>query len=77
LILYDELPKNRVTLLLIELLEPVPVEEAVVSVDQVLIKSSRIGSLHPGGRNTAKQNGAVTFYNKTIEEEKLRRLLGK
>jgi hypothetical protein len=76
LILYDKLPEDRDTLLLVELLEPVPFEEAVVSVEQALSPSSRIGSLHSGGFNTAKQNGAVTFHSKTTAEEEWQRLLG-
>jgi hypothetical protein len=77
LVRYDELPVNRDTLLLVELLQPVLFEDAVVSVDQVLIKSRRIGSLHPGGWNTAKQNGAITFYSETTIAKELQRLLGK
>jgi hypothetical protein len=82
LILYDKLPEDRDTLLLVELLEPVPFEEAVVTADQVLSRSSRsrssrIGSLHFGGFNTAKQNGAVTFHSKTTTAEELQRLIGK
>jgi len=77
LILYDKLPADRDTLLLVELLEPVPFEEAVVPVEQALSPSSRIGSLHSGGFNTAKQNGAVMFHSKTTAEEEWQRLLGK
>jgi hypothetical protein len=72
LILYDKLPKDLNTFLLVELREPVPFEQAVVSVDNVVtdfiqknpngsMKAGQVGSAYRDGMNTAKQNGSVGF----------------
>jgi hypothetical protein len=76
MILYDQLPAKRDTLLLIELREPVPFKESVVSAADVLKKINRIGSSHSGGWNSAKQSGTVTFFGDTTTLEKRQQLLG-
>jgi len=63
------------SLLLIELTEPVPMGEAVISVDEVLARQ-RTGSLHPGGMNVAHRSGAVQFLSSHVGEAELLRLLG-
>jgi hypothetical protein len=62
------------TLLLIELIAPVPIDKAIISVDEVL-ERKRTGSLHPGGMNVVYRNGAVRFLS-SADEDKLRRSLG-
>ena len=70
LVLYDNRDGDTVagSLLLVELTSPVPLDKAVVSVDDVLRRKG-IGSLHPGGMNTAHRSTAVRFLAKTATEE--------
>jgi len=67
---------NPDTLLLIELLEPVPLDEAVISVGEVLARE-RTGSLHPDGMNVVQRMGVVSFLLAETDETELLRLLGR
>ena len=64
------------TILLVELSEAVPLNEAVVTVDEVLARQ-RVGSSHPSGMNVALRRGAVRFLSSSTREDELRRLLGR
>jgi len=61
-------------LMLVELMEPVPLDEAVISVDEVLARQ-RTGSLHPDGMNVFQRMGTVSFLLAEIEDTELLRLL--
>jgi hypothetical protein len=85
--LYDKQPKDVNTFLLVELREPVPFDQAVVSVDDVLAKfvskttyghhkTQQIGSFHFGGLNMSEQNGRISFVSDTFGGNELRRQLG-
>jgi len=63
------------TILLVELKESVPLDKAVVTVDEVL-ERKRTGSLHVGGMNVAYRSGAVRFLSESASDEELFRLLG-
>jgi hypothetical protein len=84
LILYDKLPLNKNALQLIELREPVPFNQAVMTVDEVLndisldANTRRIGSSHVSGLNTTRQNGSARFISNTLIDNKPRfnKLLG-
>jgi len=67
---------SRDTLLLIELAEPVPFAEAVVTVDEILARQ-RWGSLHTTGTNVASHSGVVRFLANDTDEEEPLRLLGR
>jgi hypothetical protein len=66
-------------ILLIELNAPVPVEKAVVRVEEVLKFALDTKGLtpHPGGRMTARQSGAVMFIPSGMGEHQLLPLLGR
>ncbi|MCL2710646.1 MAG: hypothetical protein FWE95_07180 [Planctomycetaceae bacterium] len=74
------------TLVLIELTEPVPMDKAVVSLDEVfeLVPGKRVQegervrriSPHPGGMMTTNRSGAVRFLSASTSEAELLRLLG-
>ena len=71
----SELPDNLNTILLVELKEPVPFEQAVISVEDVLARKG--GSLRfGGGMNTAYRSGAVRLLWETFPAEDLKKLLG-
>ena len=71
----EKLPSNPDTILLVELKEPVPFDQAVISVDDVLAHKG--GSLHfGGGMNTAYRSGAVRFLWETYPVEDMKKLLG-
>ena len=74
----DTIAGSLGSILLVELKEAVPLDKAVVSVDDVLEwKLTKYG--HPGGMNVALRSGAVRFvslYTDTSKAE-LRRLLGR
>jgi hypothetical protein len=82
LILYDKLPEYNDSLQLIELREPVPFDQATITVNDTVNEFqldkniSKIGSYHSNGINTTRQNGAVIFlresdYKNTAEIQKL------
>ena len=71
----NELPDNLNTILLVELKEPVPFEQAVISVEDVLARKG--GSLRfGGGMNAAFRSGAVRLLWATFPAEDLKRFLG-
>ena len=72
----EELPTNPDTILLVELKDPVPLDKAVISVDEVLARQ-RTGSSHPGGMNVALRSGAVRFLSSSTGEKELLRMLGR
>ena len=72
----DELPTNLDTLLLVELAESVPLDKAVITVDEVLARQ-RTGSSHTGGMNVAFRSGAVRRLSENTEEVELFRMLGR
>jgi hypothetical protein len=63
-------------LLLVELKEPVPMNKAIISADEVL-ERQRTGSRHTGGMNTTHKSGAIRFLSEAVKEEELERLLGR
>jgi hypothetical protein len=71
----DELPTNLDTILLVELAESVPLDKAVITVDEVLARQ-RTGSSHTGGMNVAHRSGAVRRLSENTEEVELLRMLG-
>ncbi|MCL2710001.1 MAG: DUF1559 domain-containing protein [Planctomycetaceae bacterium] len=71
----DTVPDSRDMLLLVELLEPVPLDKAVITVEEVLARN-RTGGSHPAGMNVAHRNGAVRFLSHSVSEVELRQLLG-
>lgn len=79
MILYDSEPASPDTLLLVELREPVPLNEAFLTVDEFLDEvgksKGKVGSAHPGGLNVAQRNGAVQFYSNTTRPEEYRPLV--
>ena len=80
LILYDDdSPADVDMFLLIELKTPVPLNEAVITVDEVLALFPERGTTNPhtGGRNIARQSGAVSFFSSWRNEAELFRLLGR
>ena len=63
LVQYDSaLPVDPDTILLVELKEPVPFSEAIISADEVL-ERKRTGKRHHEGMNAAYRNGAVRFLH--------------
>ena len=77
-------PEHYETILLVELVEPVPFDRAVLTVDEVLALWRRYWRdrresppPHPGGMNVARQSGSVLFLQYTIDERELSRLLGR
>ena len=72
----DTVAGSHGTILLVELSEAVPLNEAVVTVDEVLARQ-RVGSSHPSGMNVALRRGAVRFLSSSTREDELRRLLGR
>ena len=76
LVLYgNDVPADTNTFLLVELKTSVPLNEAVVTVDDVL-ERQRTGSQHIGGMNVAHRSGAVLFLRMSAQAELLR-LLGR
>ena len=74
LVRYGETPESFDTFLLVELETPVPLDEAVITVNEVL-ERERTFKRHRNGMNTVYRSGAVQFLaNDTNEEELLRRL---
>jgi hypothetical protein len=78
---YDDTTADTVggsldTMLLIELTDSVPIDKAIISVDEVL-ERKRIGSLHPGTMVVAYRSGAVRFLSDDISDEELLRSLGR
>ncbi|MCL2745106.1 MAG: hypothetical protein FWE67_14775, partial [Planctomycetaceae bacterium] len=71
----DAVGGSRDILLFVELKAPVPLEKAVVSVDDVFNRRNT-GSLHSGGMNTGHHSAAVRFLSNTLNDEELLRLLG-
>jgi len=63
-------------LMLVELMEPVPLDEAVISGGEVLARE-RTGSLHPDGMNVVQRMGIVSFLLAETDETELRSLLGR
>jgi len=77
LVLYgDEFSTDADTLLLIELAEPVPFAEAVITADEIL-ERRRWGSLHSGQVIVAHRSGAVRRLWQGDAEEELLRMLGR
>ena len=72
----DTLPADLDTILLVELAEPVPLNKAVISVDEVL-EHKRTGDSHRSGMNVAFRSGAVRFLTSSSNDEELRRMLGR
>jgi hypothetical protein len=64
------------TILLVELTEPVAIDKAVITVDEVL-ERKRIGSLHSGSMIFALRSGAMRFLWLDGNDDELRRLLGR
>jgi len=81
----DTVGGSRDTLMLIELKEAVPLDKAVITVDDVIKmfqeetnRENRISNMpHPGGMNTAYRGGGVQFLSGRTESAKLLRLLGR
>ena len=65
----DALPTEPHTLLLIELPEAVPLDKAVIAVDDVIamVKEERI-KVHPGGMTAAYRSGAVNLLSQSMAE---------
>jgi hypothetical protein len=81
LILYDKLPEDKNTIILIELNEPIPFEQAALTADETLDKFNNYikeYKRHSNGINTARQNGKISSITKNIIENntQLRSLLG-
>ncbi|MCL2744651.1 MAG: hypothetical protein FWE67_12440 [Planctomycetaceae bacterium] len=72
---YGDKVDSRNVLMFVELTAPVPLDKAVVSVDDVLNRRNT-GSLHPGGMVTSYYSTTVRFISNTVNDEELRRLLG-
>ena len=60
LVRYEEVLDNPDTFLLVELETPVPLDRAVITVDEIL-ERGRTGSWHSNGMNSVYCNGAVRF----------------
>ena len=80
----DNVPDSHETILLVELKEPVPLDKAVITVDEVLEilkKYDREPGLnpapHPGGMMTTRRSGAMVFLSLGVRESELSRLLGR
>jgi hypothetical protein len=73
LVLYDNLPTNLDTLLLVELNNPVAYKYATVTIDDVLLKINNC-HYHSGYMGNAKQSGAIKFIGES--EKDLKQLLG-
>jgi len=80
----DAVPEHYETILLVELKVPVPLDKAVVTVDEVLemlkkhLREPRLNPApHPGGMNNVRRSGAVLFLNTSVSENELSRLLGR
>ena len=84
----DTVPGSLDTIILIELTEPVPFSEAIVSVDKavelirrnnyiVKMKNSGRRNPHTAGMNVGYCNGAVQFLSNMIDEAELLRMLGR
>jgi len=73
----DDAPIDANMVLLVELKEPVPFAEAIVSVDE-LLEQERMGGRHSVGfKFTAYRSGAVLFLPNYMNETELLRLLGR
>ena len=80
----DNLPDSSDTILLVELTMPVPFDQAVVSVNDVLAHQAAARtpgnrshrSAHLGGMNVASRSAAVRFLPAGADEEEVKRLLG-
>lgn len=76
LVLYENIPEDSDSLLLVEVLNPLPFDKATIKPEHFLHKTGSIGSLHLGGMNVAKQNGSIGFLSETIAADKRERLVG-
>ena len=70
----EDVPETLDTILLVELKEPVPFAQAVISSDEIL--TLRI-DVHDGGVNTVRRSGAVWQLSEHTDEKELARLLGR
>ena len=68
-------PGSHDTILLVELLEAVPLDKAVITVDEVR-ERKRTGDSHPGGMCITHRSSAVRFLPSSVKKEELLRLLG-
>ncbi|MDR2763331.1 MAG: hypothetical protein LBB88_12065 [Planctomycetaceae bacterium] len=81
LILYDKVPEYKDALQLVELREPVPFDQAVITIEEALNyfspdKTSRkTGSAHVAGMNISKQTGAINFTTPYENLSELKKLL--
>jgi hypothetical protein len=83
LISYDKLPTNKNALLLVELKESIPFEQAIITVDEKFGESElsefigKLGSSHQNRINTSRQSGAVRFIENTIyqDESEIKKLI--
>ena len=75
----NAVPAHHETILLVELKTPVPLNRAVMAVDDVLKlpQQYRASAPHTGGMNTARRSGAVMFLSASVGEGELLRLLGR
>ena len=72
----DALPTNPDTILLVELTDSVPLDKAVISVDEVLARQ-QMGGAHHGRMNVALRSGAVWVLSSSTDEKEWRRQLGR
>jgi len=75
----NNVPEHHETILLVELKTPVPLDKAVITVDDVLAlpQKYRDSAPHPGGMNIARRSGAVQFVTMSVNESELLRWLGR
>ena len=78
----DAVPEHYETILLVELKEPVPLDKAVVTVDEMLALPKNYDwrlnpAPHPGVMMTARRSGATIALSMSINESELSRLLGR
>lgn len=76
LVLYEKSPASLDSLLLVEVLNPLPFDRATIKPGDFLHKNGSIGSLHRGGLNFAKRDGSVGFLSTTAAAEERERLVG-
>ena len=80
----DNVPEHYEAILLVELKVPVPLDKAVITVDEVLALPKNYDydwksnpSPHSDGMNTARRSGAVVFLSMGVSESELSHLLGR
>ena len=79
----DNVPEHHETIFLVELKVPVPLDKAVITIDEVLALPKSYYTRwanpapHPGGMITARRSGAVVFLSTSVSENELSRLLGR